>query len=257
MYAVLVWSLTCLRSGVFPSVRDDGTPFTDSTNVGDGWRAKMAKTPLGLLAGVIQSRGDWSWDKSSLGVCGWAGEGPAKRCCWKCPANFTDFNFADFSIFALWRPIRFVLQDFMRDCLLNNKPVSMLFQLPGFLFEYISGDLMHCGDLGVLQYLLGNVIHELFLSMGGRIKTPEPILADIMILIKQASKALGRERPPLNKITYGMVAKPNAPKLKCKAAEARGLLECIQFILEKDNAPRRRPCPHAVAMCDTHAYDVS
>ena len=33
--------------------------------------------------------------------------------------------------------------------------LSGVFSLPGFIVTYISGDLMHTGELGVLQHMLG------------------------------------------------------------------------------------------------------
>ena len=51
-------------------------------------------------------------------------------------------------------------------------------------------------------------------------------------MIKQASKNIGRERPPINRLTKGMVLGKSAPKLKVKASESRGLLKCFRFALE-------------------------
>ena len=39
--------------------------------------------------------------------------------------------------------------------------ISKIFEWPGFLYEYISSDLMHTGDLGVNLYLIACVLWDL------------------------------------------------------------------------------------------------
>ena len=84
--------------------------------------------------------------------------------------------------------------------------VAVLLTLPGFMLEYIQGDLMHASDLGLLPIMLGSVIWEVSIHhCRGTLKHPNEPLAYIMTLIKQASKALHRKSPPKNKITLKMV----------------------------------------------------
>ena len=65
---------------------------------------------------------------------------------------------------------------------------------------------MHCSDLGVLQYVAGSVVWELFIHyFKGVIKRPQRALADMMIMVKLAAKSLGMKKPPLNRITLSMV----------------------------------------------------
>ena len=93
---------------------------------------------------------------------------------------------------------------------------------------------MHSSCLGVLPYLLGCVLYELFKEMYGVLSRPESTLTDIMHMIRTAAKAIGHDRPPINTLTMLMIRgkASRGPKLKVKAAEARNLLFCMRFILK-------------------------
>ena len=185
-----------------------------------------------IVGGLVQKRGDWSWMKSCIGMCGWHGEGQFKRVCFKCRANCTTFPYWDHSTGALWRAVLFTHLSFMASCFAEGGFVSTLFQFPGFVHEFISGDLMHACDLGVLQYLCGCVIWELFREMGGTDKKHRHVLADIQTMIRTASKSLAQVQLPTNTLTIGMVKGKSGPKTKTKASEGRRLVFCLRFILE-------------------------
>ena len=90
--------------------------------------------------------------------------------------------------------------------------------------------------------MLGNVLFELFLAMGGDILKPEPVMGELMILIRTASKQLKNKAPPINTLTFPMIrAKGKAPKLKTKAAEGRHMLPIVKLILESFVSPVDRP----------------
>ena len=78
----------------------------------------------------------------------------------------------------------------MQDKLMNGGYIPLLFSFPGFILDYITADLMHVSDLGVVQYVLGCTMFELFKEMGGLVSIPKPILADLMVMVKQASKTI-------------------------------------------------------------------
>ena len=73
----------------------------------------------------------------------------------------------DFYETALWRATRLTHLTFMACIVANGSYLSELFNLPGFIFEFITADLMHCGELGVLLYLEGIVLWELLMEIGG------------------------------------------------------------------------------------------
>ena len=107
--------------------------------------------------------------KQAIAMCGWGPEGSMKRVCWKCFANCTTLPFTDPSIGALWRAHRMTHAVFMQLSMMQGTFMSELFNIPGFKYEFIAGDLMHSGDLGILLYLFGNLIVEFILEMGAKI----------------------------------------------------------------------------------------
>ena len=142
--------------------------------------------------------------------------------------------------------------------------MAVLLTLPGFMLEYIQGDLMHASDLGLLPIMLGSVIWEVFIHhCHGTLKRPNEPLAYIMTLIKQASKALHRKSPPMNKITLKMVRVSSKAVilLKSKAAEARGMITCMHFVLEHfipratDRDEQRFQCIRNMALMYKELYE--
>ena len=113
--------------------------------------------------------------------------------------------------------------------------MSCIFSWPGFQIDYLTIDLMHCGCLGTVLYLLGSVIWERFHLMKGLVTKPADTLNDILRFIKIASKEIGQLRPPINDLVIGMLTsadKQARPRIKLKAAEARHLLPCINWLLQ-------------------------
>ncbi len=94
------------------------------------------------------------------------------------------------------------------------------------MLSYIVLDLMHVCDLGITQYMLGNIWLEMLYQLGGSLTKSEEVLSQITVFIKHASKQLGYARPPLNKLTIGVLKgkKQTAPRLALKASDTR--LEC-------------------------------
>ena len=120
-----------------------------------------------MRGACIEKRGDWSWYKG-LGLVGWSGVGDRLgRCCYKCGANRTSHPFTDASKHALWTTTIFTAITMLNMCMLAGNYTSEIFSLPGFVGTYFSIDLLHTGELGVLQYCLGNVLWDLFKEVGG------------------------------------------------------------------------------------------
>ena len=231
VWSVIAWSMQALVAKVWPTHRDDGVPFSEWKKIGDAARANTGakKQKLRLRAGVIEKRGDWSWLKHILNLTGWKAEGFLGNMCYKCGANCTTLPWTDFSLAALWRSALFCHRAHQRRILASDSYMCGIYNLPGFQLKYVNADMMHCICLGILQYFLANVLLELFLFMGGLVTQPEATLAELMLFIKMASKQLGQDRPPINRLTFGMIKGdgPKQPKLKTKAAEGRRLLPSI------------------------------
>ena len=196
------------------------------------------------ISPIIKLRGDWSWHKCALGMQGWGREGASNRCCWKCLADYRSLNFRDFYETALWRATLLNHASFMASMIASNSYISEIFKLPGFRHEMITADLMHCGDLGVLLYLLGIVMWEMIVEMGGVYTNCKGQIQHILSLIRTASRMLELKKQPLNDLTIGMIKGQgkSSPKLKVKASDARHILKCMRYVLEK---MRPLDTPHA------------
>ena len=112
--------------------------------------------------------------------------------------------------------------------------LSALFDLPNFIYDYISIDLMHVSDLGVMLYLLANVFYELAVyEMGGNRTDPREQLEHLLTCVRQGSKAVGLAQPAINSLTWSMIKKPKSkPKFALKASESRNLLKVTRHMLE-------------------------
>ena len=71
--------------------------------------------------------------------------------------------------------------------------LSVVLQIPGFLFDYVQMDLMHMGDLGVAQDCAGNVLREIFERLGGVAARPQATTAWMKHCMQDAATDLGVE----------------------------------------------------------------
>ena len=149
IWDVLTWQFEHLRLGIFPKTRHDGTPFEQSPYAKDAGRSMNAGQQLGFFAALIRCRGDWAWFKQCLGLQGWREGG---RICWKCKCQHTSLG--DFSMLADWKQTIFNVRESIVDMFLRSAFVIPLLRFPGFLMVYVAPDLMHVGDLGILQALV-------------------------------------------------------------------------------------------------------
>ena len=105
---------------------------------------------------------------------------------------------------------------------------------PGFCIDYVTIDLLHCGDLGIKTYLLASLFIELFTMLGGVMSRCAEGLSELLFYIKLAAKQLGQKRSPINKLPMHMMkgGLENAPKSKIKGSESRHTVHCMNWILE-------------------------
>ena len=232
IWRILVWVSLVWSTMEYPATRDDGVLFADSKKKGDRERAKRAGEKMLTRGAFLQKRADWCWLKQIILLMGWSGEGALKRCCYKCLANMSTIPFNDPTTNGLWRSNLLSHQIFLQLCFLQGSKVSGLFDILGLRMEHVSIDLMHVGDLGILLYLQGQILYELFIEMGGVFTRKGTTLSDFMDLIRTASPRVGQQRPPINTITIAMIRKEKkAPQLSAKGAESRHLLPVICYIL--------------------------
>ena len=180
----------------------------------------------------MRKTGDWSWMKGVLGLTGWK-DGPLKRCCFKCEANLTTILCTDIVENALWRMTILTHATFMAGQIAGGGHISELYNFDHFDHKFITIDLMHCGDLGVLLYLLGCIYYDLFrYELKGLVTQPTERLQHLVSLIRQASRVIDDVKDtPIRKLTMKMIKGKGAPKFKLKASQSRKLLECTKHVL--------------------------
>ena len=122
VYKVCSWFMAAWKCGVYPAFRDDNVAFEDSDRVGDRQRAEWAKEcrRMSSRGCCIRKRADWQFYKQALSLVGWQPEGPLKRCCPVCFANWTTFPFTNPSMSSLWRRHRLTHQVFLQLMILEK-----------------------------------------------------------------------------------------------------------------------------------------
>jgi len=253
VWAVLAWSLRYAAAKLIPHRRHDGTLFAESTFKNDSKRAQRAGKKMKMGAACIQKKGDWQWMKQGLGLTGWRGEGPQKRICWLCTANCGDCPWTDASLGAKWRTGVGSHATCLASVYFSNQYLAGIFAFPGFSADYIVPDWMHCADLGVVQYLLGNILWEVFVSLGGVHSNPHDGCGKLLCMLHVFS-----DGPcPINFLTMGMIRVnlSAAPKLKLKAAEGRYMVPVVERLLRcgvacvTEHEHRRLHCLQALCRC--------
>ena len=147
--AIFAWSMMWLLLGMCPSVRHDSTPWTSHD------KKHRLTGRLSVRAALLQVRGDWEWLVQAFRLRHFS----AEAFCWCCDAThsgpLTYLNFADNA------PWRNTLVDhvkyFMRLARGGDAP-SSLFGAPGFLYEFLTIDSMHCIDLGAFADFAGSLL---------------------------------------------------------------------------------------------------
>ena len=121
-----------------------------------------------IAAAIILKCGDWGWFKQALGLRGWQGEGSLGKLCWLCQATFDpSCHCFDFGPLAKWRTIKLSMQMFWGEARTSGFYVSPIWSIPGFIVQNCKPDWMHTCCLGILQYLNGNCLWELFKELKG------------------------------------------------------------------------------------------
>lgn len=228
---VLAWVLIALITRMYPSKRDDGTEWEDSPHKEDRQRAHRARSKEKFLFGgtFLQKRGDWAWMKQIFGLRGWKDKA---GCCWKCLANVTTHPMTDASLHASWRGTMLTTLMFLTLAAANGDYISPIFDWPGWLLEFFQPDFMHCVCLGITQQVLGNILYELFRSLGGTKDNWGDAVGHLYFCIRLASKAIGRQ-VPLSGLTFLMIKQDGkSPKLRAKAAEGRYMVPVVKKMLE-------------------------
>ena len=199
------------------------------------WRGRMAGQPLRVRGACVAFAGDWSWNKHILGLRGWKGEGPLKKCCWLCGASLTPGSYDDACLDAAWRRTHYDMARFWTEMGEEGRHCSAMWTVPGMVLDWVRPDFMHTVDLGVVQYLSGCVCFELFLECGGK-RSVRSIWAAACARLDGMARTAARELnkdPPGDRLSLPRIrAEGAAPKLKMKAADGRHFFMLLVTVLE-------------------------
>jgi hypothetical protein len=230
VFQVISWSMRALMCGQYPACDHEGKLF-DATS----YRGRLAGKRLPVCGAMLSKCGDWDWFKHALGLVGWKGEGSSKRICWLCQAGFSDGHWCyDFSQTAAWRQTMVDDATFWEMAAHGPQFRSTIWSIPGFSIRFCRPDFMHSCCLGILQYMLGNIMFELFQSLGGTFLKHQHACGLLENIMKLAAKEL-QVPPPFNSLTLGMFrgAPSKRPRMKLKAAEGRYFLPVLLLMLSK------------------------
>ena len=217
----------------------------------------MSGKELRVGAACIAKCGDWAWHKSVLGMRGWRGDRGTQRMCWLCKAAFNDeHDCFDFTSTATWRRELTTQAEFWNSAASSSQYISSIWQIPGFHLSYVRPDWMHVCCLGILQYLSGNCLWELFKALGGTFRSPHSACSKLEHMIDMCSRHLGMERPFTTLyVTMFRSAASDKPKFKAKAAENRHFLPVLRemlarcFAIETAHDRLRYHCVDALYRC--------
>lgn len=233
VFQVIAWSIRALIAGVYPK-----TDHLDHEFPKKSYRGRLAGKRLKLRGAALRKFGDWAWFKQALALRGWQGEGTRGRQCWLCQAGSKDDDCDpyDFSMSARWRSTMMTMGQFWADVYEEGTHLSPIWQIPGFLTQYCIPDFMHVSCLGVVQYLSGNVMWELYKEMGGTTSNSIHICGLLQNMVDASSKALGMEKPFSNlSITMIKPSHPSTntkPKMRLKAAKGRHFVKVLYHMLQ-------------------------
>ena len=161
-------------------------------------------------------------------VCHLQGWKDAAACCFKCVCDATGLHECGPDV--EWRKRLLTHLEWLALMAASSRFFPLL-GVPGFTIHTVCPDLMHCGDLGVLLVVIGNILWDLFVEMGGTFTVFRVAMGNLNQLIQLASTKLDI-RKPIGKLTLPMVrVKSKPPKLKSKAYESRKMLEVVDFLL--------------------------
>ena len=249
VFAVVAWSVRSLITGQYPAHDHLGNTFPRHS-----MRGKLAGKSLPVRGAAIRKFGDWVWFKQALGLRGHQGEGDKVLICWLCKAGRSDpaCYCWDFGRSAAWRATTTFMSEFWQEQYEQRSAPSPIWQIPGFIVRYCIPEFMHVCCLGVLQYLSGNVLWELFRELGSTLKQSVRACGILQNMASVSAKALKIDCP-ISKMTRAMFC-PNSgkPKASLKAAQGRYFLKVLHHMLGNlvdratDHAKLRYNCVSAL-----------
>lgn len=148
------------------------------------------------------------------------------------------------------------MSDFWVSASCREQFVSAIWEIPGFHLSYVRPDMMHISCLGILQYLSGNCLWEMFRSLGGSFRSPLSACSALENMMGVCARRLG-QATPFSHLTVTMFRSTasDKPKFKAKAAENRHFLPILHQMLkhcfeaDSEHARLRLQCVDALRRC--------
>jgi hypothetical protein len=236
---VVAWSFGHLASGVAPSHRHDGSPWTTKDQV--------ARLPSGQplrRAALLQVRGDWEW----LEQCFRFRSVNSESFCWMCEAVQRVQSPLDYKDFRPDAPHRATLishQQYMVRCAQEGSQPSHLFHCPGFKIDHVAVDAMHSGDLGTFADAVGSIFWLECTHKPWHRTQAAGLLSLNQDLENYYGAQPDRQFSKLSPIVWSQIMSKSVgyPFLKAKAAQTRQVAEfCLALALRHQNGDgHRRP----------------
>lgn len=224
MLGILSWSFIHLANCTWPSARHDGSFW----HPGDKKRSTFNGKALPFTAFLLEVRGDWAMRKEVFQFPGWRDK---QGCCHLCLCKPIEIR--NFESCKAFDPLdHFTLLQSISN---SGIDINELFQTPGLTSKQFLLDWLHIVDLGVAADFMGNVFHHLIASgnhlPGNNVKER---VKSLFHRIQSYYKTEGVENK-LPTLTVLMIRKKasSSPKLRAKAAEARGLITFAKQICDE------------------------
>jgi hypothetical protein len=222
--AVVAWSVACLATGVSPTCRHDGAPWT-----GKDLEDRIPGGKSIPRAALLQVRGDWEFFEQFFRTRSVNSD----NFCWMCQTTqrtLGPLHFSDFRPTAPHRQTLISTEQYLLACVQEGSQPSHLFRCPGFQLDFLVVDVMHAGDLGTFQDAIGSLF---WLEVNNKTwyrskKVGLAALNSNLDFFYAANQDRGFSKLTPLVITQILARDPGYPFLKAKAAQTR---HAVQFCL--------------------------
>ena len=221
---IIAWSCVFLAVGLYPSARHDNTPFHPRS---DRSRLQKAGSSVSFHGFLVECRGDW---KQLKDVFRFPQFNEHSGICWLCNCTPQTWRLVDEH--APWRQNRLDHWAFVDRIRAKGLEPSTLFGCPGLTTSCFKPDWLHVVDLGVACDFLGNFLLLLSRTFPG--STHKARVGAMWQHTQGWYKDCGVQNRLDNLYPTMLQGKTSIPpKLRAKAAQARGLVPYAAFAAEE------------------------
>ena len=236
IWQVLVWELHALVKGRLPLVSDFGKPFGEQhpgDYIGGAWGRthKVCLMQVNADNAYYLELGVRPWN-SLMHMCPWCRACRDGRLTWK-----------DFTFVALWLSHCRGHAEFLQDMEASEQAdfrqrtpfafLSVITRTPFFSWDMVTLDWMHCADLGIIPYELGEILWSLLPHLSPRHVRFRLLIRKMGLqalkvrMARYYSASKSTSRIPIRRLTSRKLKAKHHPKLKAKAPQARALVPFV------------------------------